>query len=91
MPLTLKRGAANISVRAGAPIQMVYIKISESLLTKGNPWYKIPKKRALYYLEYGEKVEPDYFLKNGAPKSLAARHLTKYIKQKLEGEINLCN
>ena len=89
-PLTLKRGAANISLRAGVPIQMIYINISENLLTKGNPWYKIPKNRALYYLKNGERIEPSSFLKTGVAKTLAARHLTKYIKQLLEGEVNLC-
>jgi 1-acyl-sn-glycerol-3-phosphate acyltransferase len=89
-PLTLRRGAANIALRASVPIQMIYIKTSESLLTKGNPWYKIPKKRAIYYLKNGERIEPKSFLKTGVVVSRAARHLTQHIKTQFEGEINLC-
>ena len=85
-PLTLKRGAANISLRADIPIQIVYIKTSESLLTKGSPWYKIPKKRALFNLENGETIDPKDFIKTDMAISRSARQLTKYIKTQFEGK-----
>jgi len=46
-PVKVQRGAALIAVRAGAPVVPVTIHVSEPLLPKGQPWWKVPACRPL--------------------------------------------
>ena len=43
--MRLKRGAAQIALRAGAPIAAVRIKCTETWLVKGAPWYSLPSRK----------------------------------------------
>ena len=85
-PLLLKRGAAQIAIRASAPIRPIKIDCKPSTLTKHNKWYKVAKTKPIMTLEVGALVNPKDFLKNTELPSLAARHLTKYLTELLENK-----
>jgi 1-acyl-sn-glycerol-3-phosphate acyltransferase len=80
-PLKLKRGAAQVAVRLGAPIRIIKITCQPSTLTKKNNWYNIPEKKSLFTIEAGELIDAKKFLRDTGCPSLAARRLTKYIEE----------
>jgi len=84
-PLKLQRGAAQIAIRTPAPIRLVKINCSFSCLTKQDKWYHIPPQRPDFVVEVGECIDPRSFLEKAQIPSLAARHLTQYLKNELEG------
>ncbi len=89
-PLTLQRGAAQIAIRTPAQIRLIRIKCSPSGLAKHDKWYKVPAKKVEYVVEVGERIDPAEFLENAAGlPSLAARHLTQYLKEALEKDMSL--
>ncbi len=45
-PIKFQRGAANIAVRCQAKVISVLLSVSPSTLTKSEPWYKVPYKKA---------------------------------------------
>ena len=53
-PLLFQRGAANIGVRAATQVTPVYITCHPITLTKAEPWYRIPPRRAHFTLRVGE-------------------------------------
>lgn len=73
--LTLKRGAANIAIRAKAEITTVLIECKPATLTKSDPWYKIPKTKAHFKIQVKDKIDVRSYLAEGPP-SVAARKLT---------------
>ncbi len=44
--IKFQRGAANIAIRCQAPVTSVLIKVEPTTLTKSEPWYKVPDKKA---------------------------------------------
>ncbi len=83
-PLSLQRGAANVAIRALAPIKLLHIRTTTSGLDKNGKWYKVPNKKVNYCVEVGERLEPDTFLQNNVAPSIAARRLTRHLKFELE-------
>ena len=83
-PLSLKRGTAQIAVRIQTPIRVIKITCKPITLTKQNKWYKIPPQKPRFTLEVMELIDPNEFLKNTPAPSLAARHLTRHLKNILE-------
>ncbi len=77
----LKRGAANIAVRAGRAITPVRIRCSPPTLFKGNPWWRVPAAMAMFHIEVKEDIQVQDFTGEGRPDTLAARHLTEYLQQ----------
>lgn len=53
--LELRRGAANIALRGAAVLTPVYISCEPPTLSKHEPWYRIPSRRAKFSL----RVSPD--------------------------------
>ena len=53
-PLAFHRGAANVGVRAAERVTPVYIACSPVTLTKGEPWYRIPRRRPHFSFKVGE-------------------------------------
>lgn len=49
-PIKFRRGAANIALCTDAPITPVLIDCTPTTLTKGDPWYHIPKGRVMMRL-----------------------------------------
>ncbi len=85
-PLQFHRGAAAIAVRAAAVVTPVYIRCNPSTLTKGEPWYRIPERRAHFSLRAGTDLDLAPF-KRGAPAPIAARALNEHLLQMFAAEL----
>jgi 1-acyl-sn-glycerol-3-phosphate acyltransferase len=82
--LDFKRGVANITVRTGAPIITVLITCKPTTLIKGDPWYRIPPKRAVINLWVRDKLQPQELVPRYDDKPAAARLLTQYLQEYYE-------
>jgi 1-acyl-sn-glycerol-3-phosphate acyltransferase len=49
---TFKRGAAQIALRTGIPIVLVVITCDPPILSKGQPWYKVPERSLHFKLHF---------------------------------------
>jgi 1-acyl-sn-glycerol-3-phosphate acyltransferase len=49
---TFKRGAAQIALRTGVPIILVVITCDPPILSKGQPWYKVPERPLRFKLHF---------------------------------------
>jgi 1-acyl-sn-glycerol-3-phosphate acyltransferase len=78
--ISLKRGAANIAVRGRRSITPVTIRCDPATLGKGEKWWQVPSRRALFRIEVGEDIAIDSFIADGVTEVLAARHLTTYLQ-----------
>jgi 1-acyl-sn-glycerol-3-phosphate acyltransferase len=47
-----KRGAAQIALRTGVPIVIVIITCDPPILSKGQPWYKVPERSLRFKLQF---------------------------------------
>lgn len=83
-PLNLKRGAAQIAFRLGAPVRMVRILVNPITLTKGEPWYSIPERRAQFYIEVLNIISTQEMAAEGLVPSVAARRITREIGQNID-------
>ena len=85
--LRFRRGFANIALLAGAEIQLVTIDCRPIMLSKGDPWWKIPPKRSLFRVTVGERLDVGAAL-GYQYRSLAARQLVRrlqaYFTEQLE-------
>lgn len=73
--LALKRGAANIAVRAEADITPIIIQCRPSTLTKKDKWYQIPSQKVHFTIHVKDKIAISPYL-SGIPPSVSARRLT---------------
>ncbi len=55
-PLSFQRGAANIAVRGMQRITPVVIRVTEPMLCKGWPWYKVPQRRPHFVLQVEDDI-----------------------------------
>lgn len=85
--LEFQRGASQIALAAGVPLRPVTITCEPITLFKGNPWYRVPPRRAHYVITVGEPIPVSDFLEVGEPHSLAARHLTKALTEWFEASV----
>jgi 1-acyl-sn-glycerol-3-phosphate acyltransferase len=85
--LQFRRGFANIALLAEAPIQLVTIDCRPIMLSKGDPWWKIPQKRSHFRVSVGECLDAGGSL-GYQYRSLAARQLVRrlqaYFTERLE-------
>jgi 1-acyl-sn-glycerol-3-phosphate acyltransferase len=77
--LHMLRGAAHIALASGAPILPVTITVSEPTLTKGYPWYRVPRRRPHFCIKVGEAWPPTVYNPGGEMGALAARRLTGFM------------
>ncbi|MFZ9036087.1 MAG: lysophospholipid acyltransferase family protein [Francisellaceae bacterium] len=81
--LEIKRGAAQIAIRAEVSIRLIHISVSPTTLTKGEKWYEVPRQKPCFRVVIGDRLTPnDYILKYKRP-SLAARAMTRDIHKAL--------
>lgn len=83
----VQRGASNIALRCKADLIPVSITCEPTTLTKNEPWYSIPPKKANFSLSVGKQIMIKDFDDDQQSLSLRARHLTRYIKAVLKKEI----
>ena len=83
--MKLRRGAAQVAVAAGVPVQFVHFTCSPTTLTKAERWYDIPPRRPCFEMSVGDRLDPGEFLIDGETRSVAARRLTRVMYDKLSG------
>jgi len=79
----LQRGAANVAVRGINNITPVHIQCSLPMLTKGVPWWKVPRRTPHFTIEVGEDIDIKPFCEAAGNEALAARKVTEHLSQKL--------
>ena len=68
-------------------ITPVVITVDPPTLTKGEPWYRIPKCRVHFQLCVGDDIDPGQFAALGLPPVASRKlnqHLHDYFRQQLE-------
>lgn len=85
--LHFRRGFANIALLAEAQIQLITIDCRPIMLSKGDPWWKIPAKRSHFRILVGDRLDAADTL-GYQYRSLAARQLVRrlqtYFTEQLE-------
>ena len=85
-PLEFHRGAANIAVRAATQVTPVYIRCNPVTLTKGEPWYRIPRRRPHFSLVVGQEIPVEgYRATRSIP--LASRAFNEHMRNNFQGEL----
>lgn len=87
-PVKLKRGAANVAVRADVDITPVLIECSPSTLTKSDRWYDVPKKKVQFRIEVKDAISVRDYIESHNP-SKAARRLTHDLSHFFNTELGL--
>lgn len=80
-PLLLRRGAAQVALRAERPLVPVTIRLSDALLNKGGKWYLAPAERPRFSLVVHPAIDVVHYLADGARPTAAARELTDDLQQ----------
>lgn len=78
--ITLKRGAANIAVRALRNITPVLIRCKPAMLAKGVKWWRLPPRPSLFNIDVKEDIDIQPFVVDAGSEVLAARHLTEHLQ-----------
>lgn len=86
--MTLQRGAANIAVRGRLDITPVVIQSSLPFLTKGTPWWRVPAQRVHIRVQVHEDIPISLFPAAATHPALAARDLTRFLKDYFSKELN---
>jgi 1-acyl-sn-glycerol-3-phosphate acyltransferase len=80
-PLHFLRGAANIAARGRVDITPVIFTVSEPTLTKGHPWYRVPRRRPQFSAHVLPVVPIDPLLASGPEHAHRARWLTEWLEE----------
>jgi 1-acyl-sn-glycerol-3-phosphate acyltransferase len=88
-PLRLQRGAAAVALNSGAVLNVVHFRCEPVLLSKGDPWYRIPERRPCLAARLGASLRARDFRRSGENRSVAARQLTLALERELSGGIHL--
>jgi 1-acyl-sn-glycerol-3-phosphate acyltransferase len=78
-PLQFHRGFANIALLTQVETQLVVIDCQPVMLSKGDPWWKVPARKSRFRVTVGERLRPV----DVAPdqhRSLAARQLVRQLQ-----------
>lgn len=88
-PLSFQRGAANIAVRGGRAITPVSIRCAPPMLTKGEKWYRVPRKRPHFVFEISDDIAAADYLRGDVPPSLAARQMNRDLELHFSQELSV--
>jgi 1-acyl-sn-glycerol-3-phosphate acyltransferase len=83
--ISLKRGAANIAVRAPCNITPVCIRCAPPMLVKGENWWRLPPRSSRFSFDVMEDIDIRPFLAAAGSEVLAARQLTGYLQEIFAG------
>jgi 1-acyl-sn-glycerol-3-phosphate acyltransferase len=87
-----QRGAANIAVRGGLAVTPVLIRSEPPMLRKGEPWWRVPARRAHYRLDVRDDIDTTAITATAACDAQAARlfndHLRNYVNHELAQPAN---
>ena len=78
--IILKRGAANIAVRAQCNVTPVLIRCAPPMLVKGEKWWRLPTRPSRYSIEVQEDIDIRPFIAEAGSNVLAARRLTDHLQ-----------
>ncbi len=85
--MQMKRGAANIALRAHSNITPVIISCEPRMLPKGQPWWQVPSRTASFRIEVKEDIDITRFKNESANDAVAARHLTAFLQNYFTEEV----
>lgn len=83
-PIRLQRGAAQLALRGRVPLQPVRIHCSERFLTKQDKWFRTPKNKPCFTLEFLPPITPAELVDGEQSSALAARQLTRILTRVLQ-------
>ncbi|MNW01907.1 hypothetical protein D3C71_1976130 [compost metagenome] len=81
--MRLQRGAANVAVRGDFDITPVHIASTLPMLTKGTPWWQVPRQRPHFTIEVREDIAIAPFVSQAGSEALAARAVTEHLSVQL--------
>ncbi|MDQ4628957.1 lysophospholipid acyltransferase family protein [Janthinobacterium lividum] len=84
--VVLKRGAANIAVRGRRDVTPVLIRCLPRTLGKGEPWWRVPARRAHFEIAVQDDLVIGEFTGGGASDVMAARTLTTHLQHYFSGK-----
>jgi len=79
--ISLKRGAANIAVRAPCDITPVRVRCAPLMLVKGEPWWRLPGQTSQYRFDVIEDIDIHPFVAGATNEVLAARRMTAHLRK----------
>lgn len=85
-PMQLKRGAANVAIRATADITPVLISCRPTTLTKEDRWYQVPSSKVRMRIQVNDAIPVAPYLQDSTP-SVAARQLTADLADYFDKEL----
>lgn len=80
------RGACAIAMRGARVVTPVVIRMNTRSLTKGEPWYRIPRQRMHYVFHVGPDVDPEQWTSQ-YPLPIAGRKMNQYLHSYFETEL----
>jgi 1-acyl-sn-glycerol-3-phosphate acyltransferase len=86
--LQFRRGFANIALLAEAQMQLITIDCRPVMLSKGDPWWKIPAERSHFRILVGDRLDAAGTL-GYQYRSLAARHLVRRLQNYFTEQLKL--
>ena len=78
--IRLKRGAANIAVRALRNVTPVLIRCTPTMLGKGTQWWRLPARPSYFDIEVKDDIDIRPFVHGAPNEGIAARRLTEYLQ-----------
>ena len=78
--IALRRGAANVAVRAPCNVTPVLIRCAPAMLTKGERWWRLPSAPSHFSIEVQEDIDITPFIAEANSHALAARRLTDHLQ-----------
>ncbi|WP_260986266.1 lysophospholipid acyltransferase family protein [Bordetella genomosp. 13] len=85
MPI-FHRGACAIAMRGAQAVTPVVITMNTRSLTKGEPWYRIPRQRLHYVFEVGPDIDPATWTSRH-PLPIAGRKMNEHLHRYFESEL----
>jgi len=79
--ISLKRGAANIAVRAPCNITPVLVRCAPPMLVKGEPWWRLPRQTSQFRFDVMEDIDIRPFVDSAANEVVAARRMTAHLRE----------
>ena len=83
--LQFQRGAAHIAVRCEADIVPLVISCEPPMLRKGEPWYRIPPRRAHIVVSAGERLSVPELTRTAPSQAAATRRLNRFLQDYYQG------
>lgn len=81
------RGACAIAMRGAQVVTPVVIRMTPRSLTKGEPWYRIPKRRMRYSIRVGPDIDPaDWTSQHPLP--IAGRKMNDHLHAYFDTELS---